>query len=94
MPFKCWSIDLLPTLPTTKNGYRHVLLMVDVFSKWVEVLPLKPKTSSEVWDIMFEEVFCRFGLPVELRCDRGTEFLGKVKEKCDEFNIQRVAIST
>lgn len=63
-PFKCWSIDLLPTLPTTKEGFRHILLMVDVFSKWVEILPLKTKASSEVWDVMFEEVFCRFGLPI------------------------------
>lgn len=68
--------------------------MVDVFSKWVEVFPMYSKTSKEVWDVMFAEVFCRFGLPVELRFDRGLEFAGEVSQMCDTYNIRRIVIST
>ena len=81
-PFMCWAVDYLATLPTTSDGYKHCLIMIDVFSKWVEIIPMKSKNSSEVWDRMYTQVFCRFGLPVEIRCDRGKEFAGAVKQGC------------
>ena len=93
-PFSCWSIDYLPKLPVTIDGYKHCLILVDVFSKWIELYPMKTKSSTEVWDVMFNNVFSRYGLPSEIRCDRGTKFAGKVIEKCAEYGIQRNTIST
>lgn len=92
-PFMCWAVDYLATLPTTTEGFRHCLVMVDTFSKWVEIIPMRSKASSEVWNRMFE-VFCRFGLPVEIRCERGKEFAEAVTEGCRKFNITRSTIST
>lgn len=34
-------IDILCSLPKTKEGYQYVLLVVDSFSKWTEAFPLK-----------------------------------------------------
>ncbi len=48
-PFMCWSIDYLPRLPTTEDGFSHMLIAVDVFSKWVELFPMRTKSSVEVW---------------------------------------------
>ncbi len=52
-PFQCWSIDYLPNLAETSEGYKHVLICVDPFSKWVELFPMKTKTSEEVWNVLF-----------------------------------------
>lgn len=41
----CWAVDYLATLPTTNEGYKHCLVMVDTFSKWVEIIPMRTKTS-------------------------------------------------
>lgn len=48
-PFACWSIDYLPKLPVSAEGYGHVLICVDVFSKWTELFAMKTKNSGEVW---------------------------------------------
>ena len=37
------------------------------------------KSSTEVWNTLFSQLFTRFGLPLELRSDRGTEFGGMLK---------------
>lgn len=52
-PFEAWSIDYMPQLPVTEDGYRHILVCVCVFSKWVELLPMKTKTSTEVWNTLY-----------------------------------------
>ena len=77
----------------TERGNKHALIVVDVFSKWVELFPMKTKTSQEVWTVLYEQVFARFGMPFEIRCDRGREFGGMVESKCREFGIRRVQIS-
>ena len=42
---------------------------------------------------MMNEIFARYGLPDELRFDRGLEFAGHVKETCERFRIKRSVIS-
>ena len=92
-PFQCWALDYLPKLPTTEDGYNHLLICVDVFSKWVELIPMKTKNTTEVWQALYENVFSRFGLPFELRTDRGREFYGILLNKCNEYGIKVVRIS-
>ena len=92
-PFQCWSIDYLPALPVTSEGYQHILICVDPFTKWVELFPMKSKASSEVWSILYGQLFARFGLPLQLRCDRGREFFGVVERQCMDFGVQVVRTS-
>ena len=68
--------------------------MVDVFSKWVELIPMRSKESSEVAEAIRVHVIARFGCPRMIRCDRGTEFAGAVMSLCRELGIRRVTIST
>ena len=70
-----------------------MLIAVDVFSKWVELFPMRTKNSSEVWQVLYDGIFCRFRLPRELRCDRGREFLGQVDRKCKEYGVRVTRIS-
>ena len=44
-PFEVWAIDYITNLPCTEEGYRYLLLSVDVFSKWVEFIPMKSKST-------------------------------------------------
>jgi Integrase core domain len=83
VPFRCWSIDYLPLLPETTHGYKHLLICVDTFSKWVELIPMRTKTSAEVAQALRLNIFARFGIPDELRMDRGLEFAGEVIALCE-----------
>ena len=51
-----------------------MLVCIEHFSKWVEVIPLKSKKPSEVRDAFSQAVLTRFGAPAEVLTDRGGEF--------------------
>ena len=44
-PFHTVSMDLALELTITPKGNRHLLIMVDNFSKFTLVIPIKDKTS-------------------------------------------------
>ena len=60
------------------DGFKHLLVVVDTFSKWIELIPMRSKSSIEVAEVFRQKIFPRFGLPSEIRCDRGREFAGEV----------------
>ena len=82
LPFRCWALDFLPNLPETPDGFKYILLCVDPFSKWIELIPTRTKSSKEVYRAIELYIFARFGVPLQLRVDRGLEFAGEVKRKC------------
>lgn len=69
------------------------MIAIDVFSKWVELFPMKTKSADEVWDVLYNEIFIRFGLLVEIRTDRGREFAGTLITKCNEYGVRLVKTS-
>jgi Integrase core domain len=81
-------MDLLPALPMSSEGYNHLLIIVDYFSKWIELIPLRTKTSVEVAYALDLAILSRFGLPVEFRSDNGREFMGEVSALCARLDIQ------
>ncbi|VDI63928.1 Hypothetical predicted protein [Mytilus galloprovincialis] len=44
--FGRWHMDILSGLPTTKDKYKHVLLVVDSYSKWCEAFPLRSEEAE------------------------------------------------
>ena len=68
--------------------------MVNTFTKWVELIPMRSKLSSEVAAALKLHIITQFGIPMEIRCDRGLEFAGEVRTLCEEYGIQRKTIST
>ncbi|CAH8536658.1 unnamed protein product [Dicrocoelium dendriticum] len=47
-PNEIVGIDIIGPLPETARGHRHVLVMVDYFTKWCEVVPLR---NVDAWSI-------------------------------------------
>ena len=48
------GIDLIGPLPTTSNGNKYVVTLVDYFSKWPEASPLPDKGVA----MFLFELFC------------------------------------
>ena len=77
------AMDLLDMSVTTARGNRYVLVMVDCFSRWTEACPLPDKTAHSVADAFFNQVVCRFGMPIVIHSDQGREFENKsMQELC------------
>ena len=54
---------------------------------------MKTKSSVEVWNVLYGKIFARFGVPVELRCDRGNEFRGVLTQQCEQYGVRIVRTS-
>lgn len=74
-----------PLLPVTANGNQYVLVIVDAFTRWVELFPSSTATAATVSSKLFE-VFARFGCPSRLLSDRGSHFrnelIGNISQRC------------
>ena len=75
-PRQCVSTDLAINLPETSKGYKHVLLVVDLFSGLLATGALKTKTSQEVLECFNNIWLQQMGLPEAVYSDSGMEFLG------------------
>lgn len=60
----CVSTSLVP-LPRTQDGFKYLLTVKDLFTKYLEASFLQGITSVEVMDTLYCEVFARYGLPIE-----------------------------
>ena len=75
------AMDLLDMSVTTAWGNRYVLVMVDCFSRWTEACPLPDKTAHSIADAFFNQVVCRFGMPIVIHSDQGREFENKIMQE-------------
>lgn len=52
-PWHTISMDLAPELKVTSRKNRHLLVIVDNFSKFTLLFPIKNKTSKTIADTIF-----------------------------------------
>lgn len=84
-----WQADLIDIkLHRRENkGYQYVLVVIDSFSKYVWVAPLKNKSKSDVSNA-FETILRHSRCPKNLQTDMGTEFYNDdFKRLLNTYNI-------
>lgn len=79
--FEVISIDLFGPLPTSKDGYKHILIVEDVATRWIELFALKDATAENCATTLIDEVFFRYGIPRRMISDNGTQFVSAVMQK-------------
>lgn len=90
-PFERMSIDLTGPHCRTPRGSVYILTCVDVFTKWTEAFPLPNKEAAVVARVLVEQVFCRFGTPIALLSDNGTEVDSSImREICKLLGIDKL----
>lgn len=86
-PFDHVQIDLVTDLPPSPEGFKYVLVLVDVASKFCLLRPMKDKSASSV-AIALLDIVRDFGLPRVLQTDQGREFDNLlVANLCQSFGI-------
>eukprot|EP00794_Sanderia_malayensis_P015652 gene15652-biopygen13346 len=73
-PFVFWAMDYMGPISETSRGNRHILVLMDHFTKWCEAFPTKDQKAATVAQILVSRVFSRFGPPVILHSDQGKNF--------------------
>jgi hypothetical protein len=62
-------------------------VMVEHFSKWIELVPSPDKSNEGVTYAFLDRVFCHFGALAEVLTNQGTEFQGEFQNLCDKALI-------
>lgn len=84
-----WQADLIDMQKYAKinKGYKYILTIIDILSKFAWALPLKTKTGKEITQA-FENVFKNGKIPKNIHTDDGGEFFNThLKKLLDKFNI-------
>ena len=85
-----WQADLvdMSTYKEFNQGYKYLLTIIDIFSKFAWVLPLKSKTGDGLVAAL-QHVFAGDRQPIKFNTDQGTEFENKkVQSFLKKSNVQ------
>ena len=90
VPFECMAMDLVGPFPKARGGYRYVLTMVCMATRWPEAIPLTNVRASTVADGVMN-IFSRTGLPLQLLSDQGAQFVGSLMSNlCRGLGVERL----
>ena len=90
-PWERLGIDVTGPHPTSAKGNVYVLTVVDHFTKWVELFPMKNQKAATVAKLLVDRVFCVHGCPLQILTDRGPNFESNLfQELCNRLAIDKI----
>jgi hypothetical protein len=78
--FYRWSCDLAQELSQTSKGNVYIMIMIEHFSKWVELVALPDKSSHSTSQTFLQQVLSRFGACAECLTNKEPEFRGEFQD--------------
>ena len=80
-----WAADLIDMQAFSKdnNGIKYLLMVIDIFPKFVGIIPLKRKTRQEVANAF--SMILKIPRPSKMWVDKGWEFYNKDVQKLVEL---------
>ena len=72
-PFSTACVDITGPLSPPSDGYRYILTLVGMCTRFPEAVALKDITTSMVAEALLE-VFSRVGFPLKVHSDRRSQF--------------------
>lgn len=74
-----WSGDSIGPLSKDRFGFEHILVIVEMFSGFVHLRPLRSVGKEECSEILFQ-LFCQYGVPRRFRSDNAGQFKNHLVE--------------
>ena len=90
-PGQMYCMDfLMKDLPTSPHGYKHALVVVDVFSRYPFVIPTRSMKCVDVAEGLIEHVFTHTSLPLGVHSDNAPELVDTaLKIVFEKFGVRR-----
>jgi hypothetical protein len=73
-PFCKWDIDFMTCNPPSSNGQKYIVVAIDYFTKWVEVMSTFNNIAGTTTSFFFNHVITCFEIPLQLVSDHGKHF--------------------
>ncbi|KAJ9539344.1 hypothetical protein OSB04_032077 [Centaurea solstitialis] len=90
-PFMRWGMDIVGKLPPAPGQKVYLLVLTDYFSKWIEAAAFSQVRDKEVISFIQKNIIYRFGVPAEIMCDNGSQFISdKTRTFCEKRGIKLI----
>ncbi|KAF0716362.1 AP2/ERF domain-containing protein PFD0985w-like [Aphis craccivora] len=76
-PLQIVSLDLMGPLPRGQRGAKYVLALLDIFSKHIQLYPIKKATTETILKKILYDYIPNVGAIEQLLTDNGTQFHSK-----------------
>ena len=87
MEFICIDIQ---HMPSDDCNYKYVLLIGDIFSKYIDAIPMTDQTSPQVLEALHNNWILKYGCPSFILSDQGSNVDGNlIQEVCKAFHIEK-----
>ena len=78
------------TSALSSTGNHYIVVITDLFSKWVEAFPVKSTDTETLATLFVNEVICRFGMPHYLHSDQGANLTSNMMVAvCERLGIEQ-----
>ena len=92
-PMDRLSSDVLGPLPWSNSENRFIIVVTDNFTRWMEVTAI-PDQTAPVTARAILDMICRFGCPLALHSDQGTNYMSHVvTELCSLLEVKKTRTS-
>ena len=90
-PFERINIDTIGPLPTDEYGNSYIIVIIDCFSRFLELYPTKDTTAKSAADALLQTMG-RFGNPSQILSDRGSQFVNSlIKEYLQNIGVEQIS---
>ncbi|XP_021971951.1 uncharacterized protein LOC110867121 [Helianthus annuus] len=89
-PFQKWGVDIVGPFPRSSGSAQYLLVAVDYFTKWVEARPFTVISGYNVTRFFWEQIVCRFGLPLYIVNDNAKQFAENLFKRCLTYGTEAV----
>ncbi|XP_070268506.1 gypsy retrotransposon integrase-like protein 1 isoform X3 [Myotis yumanensis] len=92
-PWSIVTVDLMGPFHISNRRHVYAMIMTDLFTKWVVILPLCDVSASEVSKAIIN-IFFLYGPPQKIIMDQRDEFIRQINiELCGLFGMKQIVIS-
>ena len=77
-PWHTIGVDIMGPFPETFRRKKYLLVIVDYFTRWVELFALRQTTAMDIVPILVNEIVCRYGIPTYILSDNDPQFIAQL----------------
>ena len=85
------AIDVITGLPESTEGYKNLMVIVDTFSRYIELHPMGSLTAESAAHAL-RQWMSRYGRPLNILTDNASQFLAEYEATLDALGIENQKI--
>jgi hypothetical protein len=82
--FQRIAFDTIGPLPESADGYKHILVLIDTFSRWVHLFALRRLLAREAAEKIIQYIGI-YGSPEQFLSDQGTQFKNQTFDEVNKL---------